>query len=389
MSKTVEIGVPRILRQGDRLADFIVSQLIGQGGFGSIYYVESKLTPGEYYAMKAESVECKHNGILNERRILQQIQGSPYFPRYVDSGHTILYRYLVMEFLGPSLSDMRRVLPGRHFSLSTALHVGVHTLRAIQALHERGIVHRDVKPSNFLIRFQNRSPIVLIDFGLARRYISRTDNSILPPRERAGFVGTTKYASLNAHEGLELGRRDDLLSWLFSLFELMTGALPWPASRDRAESYAAKREADVAAFCARMPSQILAIYEDLQKYEFADEPSYDYLAELLFAAMAQNGCDPEDPLDWEQFDSGEIEKIAPLSKLVTQHNDYPQLQEFVPSAERVKRERKKTASSSISGSYDGGGEQGTVSGRRPSKHKFPPIASAPLRGRRKESCEVQ
>jgi serine/threonine protein kinase len=253
MTNAVEKSVPRILRQGDRLADFIVLGLIGQGGFGNIYYVESKLTPGEYHAMKTESIECKHNGILNERRILQQIQGTPYFPRYVDFGHTILYRYLVMEFLGPSLSDMRRVLPGRHFSLSTALHVGVHALRAIQALHERGIVHRDVKPSNFLIRFKSRTPIVLIDFGLGRRYISRTDNAILPPRDRAGFVGTTKYASLNAHDGLELGRRDDLMSWLF---ELMTGALPWPASRDRAESYAAKRDADIAAFCARLPGQI-------------------------------------------------------------------------------------------------------------------------------------
>jgi serine/threonine protein kinase len=382
---------PRILRQGDRLADFIVSHLIGQGGFGHIYYVESKLQPGEFYAMKTETVENKRNGILNERRILQQLQGSAYFPRYVDSGHTILYRYLVMEFLGPSLSDMRRVFPDRHFTLSTSLRIGIQSLRALQTIHDRGIVHRDVKPSNFLIRLNSRFPIVLIDFGLARRYISRIDNSILPPRDRAGFVGTTKYASLNAHEGLELGRRDDLISWVFSLFELMTGGLPWPASRDRNESHEAKLRADIPEFCKQLPPQIFEIYEDLQTYGFQERPHYDDIEELLFAAMAQNGCDPEEPFDWERLTDEDLGRIAPLAKLETQHNDYPQLLEFVPQNRRGEghRERKKTASSSISGSYDEEGEAGEMKGRKLAKHKMIPIASAPLRGRHKESCNVQ
>jgi serine/threonine protein kinase len=229
----------------------------------------------------------------------------------------------------------------------------------------------------------------LIDFGLARRYISRTDNSILPARDHAGFVGTTKYASLNAHEGVELGRRDDLISWLFSLFELMTGQLPWPASRDRAESHAAKRAADIPGFCAQLPPQILAIYRDLETYDFADEPRYDDLAELLFTAMAENGCDAEEPFDWERLSEKELERISPLGPLETQHNDYPQLQEFMAAGRRAHRERPKSASSSFSGSYDGAGEHGTASGKRPGRKKALPVASVPGRLGPRESCSVQ
>jgi serine/threonine protein kinase len=379
----------RILRQGDRLADFVVFRLIGQGGFGNIYYVQSKINPSEFYAMKTESVEHKRNGLLNERRILQQIQGSPVFPKYVDGGHTILYRYLVMEFLGPSLSDLRRVFPERHFSLSTSLRLGIESLRAIQTLHERGIVHRDVKPANFLIRLHSPYPIVLIDFGLARRYLSRTDGAVIVARERAGFVGTTKYASLNAHEGRELGRRDDLFSWIFSLFELMTGALPWPALRDRAESYAAKQAADIAAFCAPLPRQIFALYEEITRYSFEDTPRYDVLAELLFDAMGESGCDTAENFDWETLSEEDWEKISPLATLETQHNDYPQLQDYI--APRPQRTRRSGESSSISGSYEeeGGDENAQTSGRRAMKRKNAPVASAPLRGRHKESCSVQ
>jgi serine/threonine protein kinase len=378
----------RILRQGDRLADFVVSRLIGQGGFGNIYYVRSKNSPGEFYAMKTEPLEQKRNGLLNERHILQQIQSSPVFPRYVDSGHTILYRYLVMEFIGPSLSDLRRVFPDRHFSLSTSLRLAVESLRAIQTLHEKGIVHRDIKPSNFLIRLHSPYPVVLIDFGLSRRYLSRTDGSVIAARERVGFVGTTKYASLNAHEGRDLGRRDDLFSWIFSLFELMTGGLPWPASRDRAESYAAKQAADIAQFCAPLPRQIFALYEEITRYAFEDTPRYDVLAELLFDAMGDAGCDSEEPFDWAAISEEDWERISPLARLETQHNDYPQLQEYI--AGREERPRRDN-SSSISGSYDeDAGEDGAqASGRRTAQRKLAAVASAPLRGRHKESCSVQ
>jgi serine/threonine protein kinase len=89
-------------------------------------------------------------------------------------------------------------------------------LRVIEAIHRRGILDREIKPSNFLIHPSRRFPVALIDYGLSRHFKDRRTG------ERPGFVGTTKYASLNAHKGRELSRRDDLISWFFSMMECVT-----------------------------------------------------------------------------------------------------------------------------------------------------------------------
>jgi len=68
---------------------------------------------------------------------------------------------------------------------------------------------------------------VLVDFGLARRYTTDTAGSHAPERPEAQFRGSTTYASLHAHQGRDLSRRDDLWSWLFMVIEMWTGERPW------------------------------------------------------------------------------------------------------------------------------------------------------------------
>jgi serine/threonine protein kinase len=96
-------------------------------------------------------------------------------------------------------------------------------LRAIESFHGHGFLHRDIKPSNSLIRPSRKYPLALIDYGLSRPYCDCLTGNPIPPRHNPGFVGTSKYASINAHAGVELGRRDDLYSWFFSMVELWAG----------------------------------------------------------------------------------------------------------------------------------------------------------------------
>jgi tau tubulin kinase len=63
----------------------------------------------------------------------------------------------------------------------------------------------------------------VIDFGLARRFVDESGATI-PQRMEAAFRGSTTYASINAHKQLDLGRRDDVWSWLYCLVELLSGA---------------------------------------------------------------------------------------------------------------------------------------------------------------------
>ena len=99
--------------------------------------------------------------------------------------------------------------PRGAFSLSTTLRLGYQILKGIEAIHDVGFLHRDVKPSNFAV---GRTPqtmrhIFMLDFGLARQYTNAA-GEVRPPRGAAGFRGTVRYASINAHKNKEMGKEE-------------------------------------------------------------------------------------------------------------------------------------------------------------------------------------
>ncbi|OHT08457.1 CK1 family protein kinase [Tritrichomonas foetus] len=355
----------RKLKNGDRIADFTVIRLLGQGGYGDIYHVFSKLNPDDKFAMKLEMTAGQRKShLFNEKEILTHLQDSPYFPKFIAFGQTTLFRYLVEECLGPSLASVRRVLPDCHFSLSSSLRIGIETLRTIESFHKHGYIHRDIKPSNFLLRPSLSAPILLVDYGLAKKYINLETGEIIPPRERSGFAGTTKYASLNAHENKELGRRDDLFSWLFSLFEIMSGCLPWVISRDKQETYESKLEADIEKFCKKtnMPRQIYSVYEIIKMYNFEDEPDYSLIISFLVEAMEENDCSWDEKYEWQALSHEELLNFSALT-LTPPTKDHPLIPDHLPPA--IIPNRGSESSSSISESYESESSEGFV----PSKPK--------------------
>ncbi|VDK23219.1 unnamed protein product, partial [Anisakis simplex] len=139
------------------------------------------------------------------------------------------YVFIVVTLLGKDLQALRCEQVGRHFSLSTAVRVGMQTLNAIEQVHRCGFVSRDIKPDNFAVGLrenQQNKTIFIIDFGLAKKYIDE-DGDHFAFRGVVGWRGTVRYGSLNAHKRLDLSRRDDIESWLYFLVEITNGALPW------------------------------------------------------------------------------------------------------------------------------------------------------------------
>jgi serine/threonine protein kinase len=223
---------------------------------------------------------------------------------------------MALELLGPSLAAVRRVLPNKAFSLSAALRLGSQMLQAIQDLFNAGYVHRDIKPANFLIRPRTRSrPIALIDFGLARRYLN-DEGTVVPPRQHVGFVGTAKYTSVNAHEKKDLGMRDDLIAWFYSLLELMKGSLPWPSSKDRNIVYEAKKNANMRDFCKDLPGEIIQIYETLEKMSFDEKPNITVLQTYFLQAIDHKGVRWNDPFDWEGIEPEVAKRLTSMDLTV-------------------------------------------------------------------------
>ena len=85
-----------------------------------------------------------------------------------------------------------------------------------------------MKPDNFLIGLGRKSNILyLIDLGLAKKYRDPKNHQHIPYRENKNLTGTARYASINAHLGIEQSRRDDLEGIGYVIIYLLRGWLPW------------------------------------------------------------------------------------------------------------------------------------------------------------------
>lgn len=300
---------PPLLPVGTTIGNFEIIQLIGEGGYGQIYEVldHNNRTP---YAMKIEYLTTRKKGLQFEIKVLKECNFPSLFPALIDSGRTTDFRFYVMELLGPSLSKICTILPDNHLTKYTLLHVGVHMIECISSLHSKGYIHRDIKPGNFLIRPDRDNPLCFIDFGLARKYLTET-GEIKPPRENPGYTGTTRYASINAHDEKELGRRDDLFSWFYSMIELSVGSLPWPGSQDEELTIKMKKEMTPEELCTSLPPVFIDIYKMIQKLSFEDEPDYLAIINLLKQAIKDANFVVHH-YDWEKLSISELDKISSI-----------------------------------------------------------------------------
>ena len=80
--------------------------------------------------------------------------------------------------------------------------IGIQMLSRIEHLHQRNVIHRDIKPDNFVLGNERKSyKVYLIDFGLAKKFIAKNGEHI-PYKDNKNLTGTARYASLNTHLGI-------------------------------------------------------------------------------------------------------------------------------------------------------------------------------------------
>lgn len=287
----------------------IVSK-IGTGGFGSIYEAYDCLSK-ESIAIKIESATQLKQVLKMEVAVLKKLQGHPHVCRFIGCGRTDKFNYVCMSLQGKNLAELRRsctVSSSRAaFSLSTTLRLGQQILRAIKSIHSVGFLHRDIKPSNFAMgrHPNNMRTVYMLDFGLARQYISTVSlgahrPEVRPPRPVAGFRGTVRYASVNAHRNTEMGRHDDLWSLFYMIVEFVNGALPWRKIKDKEQVGKMKLVYDHRLLLRHLPSDFKQFLEHIEQLDYYTEPDYTMLFNIFDRCIKRRGIKMDDPYDWEQ-----------------------------------------------------------------------------------------
>ncbi|CAL1270806.1 unnamed protein product [Larinioides sclopetarius] len=276
---------------------------IGQGAFGEVYKCKD-FTSNRQVALKLvskERVTSASHLLKLEVTVLKELQGKHYFPKFVGFGKTERFDYLVMELLGPSLSELKKHQPDRKFSLSTTLRLGHMMLKCIHSIHKAGYLHRDIKPSNFTIGIgeDNRRRVYLLDFGLARQYVLES-GEVRPPRYKVSFHGTPRYASLRVLQGKEAGRQDDLMSLFYTLSEFSFRDLPWKNIRDYREMAQAKEVFDHQILVKEFPDEFQDFYNHISGLTFFDKPDYDLLYSVFDRCIKRRGVKETDPFDFEE-----------------------------------------------------------------------------------------
>jgi tau tubulin kinase len=274
------------LKPGNRFLSYILDRCIGKGAFGAVW--AARQDAGDIVAIKFEFPTVAKSLLPAESQIAAHCSNSPFFPRFVGSGTSQGLNYLVIESLGLSLRTFQENHQSGILSMNETCHLGISMLQAIRAFHDLGYVHRDIKPANFVFRDQRERQVCLIDYGLAQRW-QEEDGTPISPRPNVGFRGTTRYASVNSHEGFDLGRRDDLWSLFYVLVEFAAPPLPWRQQRDK-DGVAQVKRMTANRLCAGLPPEFRSFQDHLTGLQFEDDPDYDHLIQLLQQVF--EGTDP-------------------------------------------------------------------------------------------------
>jgi serine/threonine protein kinase len=142
-----------------------------------------------------------------------------------------------------------------------------------------------LKPDNILIGVGlHKFTIHVIDFGLAKRYRDPQTHIHIPHRDGYPLIGSTRFASINAHLGVELSRRDDIESFAYILIYFMRGSLPWQGGLgDRRDSFVQKKKQNVPVdvMCEGLPEEFKHLLKYARALRFSERPDYDYLRGLF------------------------------------------------------------------------------------------------------------
>ena len=257
---------------------------LGEGAFGKIY-VGKNINTDEKIAVKLQTDE---GSILlrNEARIYNLLRDVKGVPRLKIFGKENGINYMVMQLLGKTVISNN--------NLNDVINIGIQIINIIRDIHNRGVIHRDIKPDNILYSLNTKEQIYLIDFGLSLCYKDNNGRHISQRNSRE-IIGSINFISVNIHKGITPSRRDDIISIFYVLVYLIVGDLPWNINKmketkiEKMYNNVFKMKQNINLLSKYgIHENIYKMYEHCLILDYSDEPDYDYLCRLLKEIVRNN-----------------------------------------------------------------------------------------------------
>lgn len=295
---------------GTDLNGYTITKYIASGSFGDVFESRNNKT-NELVALKIPIINKEKDGerwLIEEAKIYNALhkqkseedENCAVANIKILSNKTLNKKIMIMDLLGPSLESI--LSKNKKFTIKSIILIAIQLINTMKYIHDRGYIHRDIKPDNFVIDNNNGEKIYCIDFGLAKKYVKK-NNEHIPFNKNNKFCGTARYASIAAHKGYTQSRKDDLESIGYMLIYLFRGRLPWEQIKykDKKEKYRLilekKESISDEELCKQLPREFLVFFKYVRNMDFDEIPPYKAFTKM-FKRLFDSKNFKNSRLDW-------------------------------------------------------------------------------------------
>src|SRR5215472_4597881 len=286
--KTPTPGEPGI---GELVAGYRLEELVGRGGMAAVYRAhDERLDRSVALKVLAPRLALDdgfRRRFIRESRVAAAVDHPNIVPIF-DAGEAGGYLFIAMRFVQGR--DVLTVLREEgSLPADRACHIVTQVAAALDAAHEQGLVHRDVKPANMLRDASGANQpdhVYLSDFGLSKHWVSSSTLT-----SQGEFLGTMDYVAPEQIEGHPVDGRTDQYALACSAFEMLTGAPPFRREETMAIMWA-QVSAPPPALTSRRPDLPAAVDPVMAK-ALAKAPDDRYRTCLEFATALHRACAAE------------------------------------------------------------------------------------------------